>query len=225
MFRDAYLHGLKRLLRQGKLKLGGSVAWLQCGAARKRWLDELEATDWNVFIEGPPQGSSDPRNVVKYLARYISGGPIADRRIIKADSRGVTFWARPKTSSRKRRGMNRPQPYRLSGEEFVRRWCLHILPRGFTRCRRYGGFHNHHRAEYMARSRKLLKARSPTDTILDLIEDPSVDRELPESALSPTCHKCEMATTLVSQQVRPSWKDIFFTSSAGRAPPCRAPPC
>ena len=220
MFRKAYLRGLNRLLRQGKLKLGGSVAWLQDGAARQRWLDNLKATDWNVFIEGPPHGSSDPRNVVKYLARYISGGPIADRRIIKVDERRVTFWARPKTSNRKRRGMNRPERYRLTGDEFVRRWCLHILPRGFTRCRRYGGFHNHHRAEYLTRCRRLIGAKSPMDTNLDRTEDPSVDHAPPDSPPSPTCPKCEMATTFVSQQSRPSWKDIFFSASAGRAPPC-----
>jgi len=83
-------------------------------------------------------GKSNPANVVKYLASYLTGGPISDRRIIKADDDEVWFWARPKkdsSDSQQRRSLNTPQPYRLSGLQFVRRWTLHILPKEFTRSR------------------------------------------------------------------------------------------
>ena len=53
-FRKHYVRGLKRLLRQGKLKLGGSVDFLKNTHQRHAWLEGLEATDWNVFIQGPP---------------------------------------------------------------------------------------------------------------------------------------------------------------------------
>lgn len=219
-FRAAYVGGLKRLLRHGKLKLGGSVAGLEDAAAQKQLLDKLESTDWNVFIEGPPKGVSDARNVVKYLARYISGGPIANGRIIGIQNSGVTFWARPKRSNRKHRGMNRPEPYRISGVEFVRRLSLHILPRGFTRCRRYGGFHNHNRADYIARSQRLLATPALNETIPDVQETSRDNTSSTDSSSGPTCPNCEMATTLVSQRSRPSWREIFNRVSTGRAPPC-----
>jgi putative transposase len=123
-FRKHCARGLKRLLHQGKLKIGGSVEFLNDLDQRDDWLDQLEAIDWNVFIEGPPNGKSDPANVVKYLAGYLTGGPISDQRIIRADDDEVRFWARPKksmSSSGRRRGMNKSEPYRLSGLQFMRR--------------------------------------------------------------------------------------------------------
>ena len=73
----------ERLLRQGKLKLGGSVEFLKDVSQRDNG-STLEQTDWNVFIQGPPEGKSDPAQVVKYLAGYLTGGPIADSRLIRA---------------------------------------------------------------------------------------------------------------------------------------------
>ena len=80
-FRKQYVHGLRRLIRSGKLRTEAEWAFLLDPVKRAAWLDELEATAWNVFVEGPPHGQSQPEHVVKYLARYISGGPIADRRL------------------------------------------------------------------------------------------------------------------------------------------------
>ena len=82
-----------------------------------------------MFIEGPPHGTSKPTHVLKYLARYMSGGPIADRRLISYRNGQVTFWARTKDKA------NKSEPFSLRGEEFVRRWSMHILPKGYTRSR------------------------------------------------------------------------------------------
>ncbi len=71
-FRQHYLHGLKKLFRQGKLKIGGKVDFLNDPVQRDKWLLGLEQTDWNVFVQGPPNGRSDPANVVKYLASYLT---------------------------------------------------------------------------------------------------------------------------------------------------------
>ena len=65
-FRKYYLLGLRRLLRQGKLKIGGSVAFLNNPLHRNAFLEQLAAIDWNVFSQGPPHGKSDPQQVVKY---------------------------------------------------------------------------------------------------------------------------------------------------------------
>ena len=49
-------------------------------AAFDDWLKPLEAITWVAYIEPPPTEHSTPEHVVKYLARYLTGGPISDRR-------------------------------------------------------------------------------------------------------------------------------------------------
>lgn len=51
-------------------------------AASEVWTKELSELDWNVYIQGPPSKESTPEHVAKYLARYMTGGPISDARII-----------------------------------------------------------------------------------------------------------------------------------------------
>ena len=97
-FRKNFIAGLRR---KGKLRLDATVAWLQDDEQRKEWLDQLESIAWNVFIEGPPHGSSKPTHVIKYLARYMSGGPIADRRLISHEDEKITFWARTRNKANK----------------------------------------------------------------------------------------------------------------------------
>lgn len=149
-----------------------------------------------MFIEGPPHGQSQPTHVVKYLARYMSGGPIADRRLISHEQDQVTFWARTKDKA------NKSQPLTLAGEEFVRRWSMHILPKGYTRSRSYGGFHSTKRAKYLARCRELLPApeREPTkQTELNECFEPSM----------PKCERCQVEMALIDHEPRPSWSTVF----------------
>jgi hypothetical protein len=135
-------------------------------------------------------------DVLKYLARYMSGGPISDRRLISDEDGHVTFWARSKEKS----DGNKSQPFHLRGTEFVRRWSMHILPKGYTRSRSYGGFHGTKRKDYLQCCRELLGI-TPNDDTSDLIE-------LPEPTL-PTCARCEVPMTCIEQKPRPSWRDIF----------------
>jgi hypothetical protein len=70
--------------------------------------------------------TSDPADVLKYLARYMTGGPISDRRLIEVKDGRVYFWARSSDKS------GRQVPVSLPTIEFIRRWTLHILPKGLT---------------------------------------------------------------------------------------------
>jgi hypothetical protein len=228
-FRKHYVRGLKRLIRRGELKFGGSVEFLNDADQRNRWLDKLEQTDWNVFVQGPPKGNSDPADVIKYLAGYLTGGPIADRRIIRADDDEVWFWARPKTGpgSTKRRGMNRPRPYRLSGRQFLQRWSLHILPKGFTRSRSYGGYHGSKREAYLKQCSELLGPAVDESTAKGTEPDEGYDAETDRK-----CPHCEASLRLIRSERRPSWRKIFEREiyrleiyspqhhlGAGRSPP------
>jgi len=198
-FRKRFVNGLRRLVRNGKLRLEGEWSKLQDPAQLETWLDELTATDWNVFIEGPPHGKSRPEQVLKYLARYMTGGPISDRRLISDEEGVVTFWARGKEKAHG----NQSEPFWLPGIEFVRRWTMHILPKGYTRSRSYGGYHGSKRQDYLQRCRTLLGI---TDD-----DDPThrgEPTEVPEPSL-PTCARCEIAMVCIEQKPRPSWKQIF----------------
>jgi len=197
-FRKHYVDGLRRLVRSGKLRLEGAWFWLHDPTQREAWLDELTATAWNVFVEGPPHGKSRPTDVLKYLARYMTGGPISDRRLISDEDGVVRFWARSKDKSTG----NRSEQFPLKGTEFVRRWTMHILPKGYTRSRAYGGYHATKRAAYLDDCRRLLgiAVDGPMSTD-DRLED--------AEASSPSCPHCEIAMLCIGQQSRPSWKKIF----------------
>ncbi|NJN05407.1 MAG: IS91 family transposase, partial [Rhodobacteraceae bacterium] len=138
-YRRAFLDGLERLWRRGELKLEGEFA---CHRDPDRWAERMERlreTNWVSYIEPPVGERSDPRTVVKYLARYLTGGPISDARIVSADEHQVTFLAREgKTPG----GEDARIPVSVPLAEFVRRWSLHVLPRGYTKTRYFGGYGN-----------------------------------------------------------------------------------
>jgi len=231
-FRKFYLRGLTRLRSKHRLCIGGSVEHLNDPRAWAAFLKELESVDWNVFVQGPPHGKSEPASVMKYLAGYLTGGPISDRRVLSADNQEVWISARPKRtskSSRRKGAMAKPRPYRLSAREFMRRWSLHVLPKGFTRSRSYGGYHPRKRKQYLASCRSL-GTLVPNDTL-----PPSPETEPPETEPQPRkCRHCENPLELISFQRRPSWKFVFergvYQSGVyapvhhlctGRSPPAR----
>lgn len=198
-FREQFLLGLRRVLRSGELKLAGKVAWLQDLQQRGLWLKKLEGIAWNVFIQGPPHGKSKPTHVIKYLARYMSGGPIANSRLISHEHDKITFWARNNDKANKR------EPFTLEGKEFVRRWSMHILPKGYTRSRSYGGYHCRKRKTYLKLCRERLEVN---------LEEPNPKSDIderPEPSL-PTCKRCRVDMTLVESAPRPSWREIFEVS-------------
>ena len=84
-FRRTFVAGLKRLQANGELRLEGEWANLNDAAAFAEWLKPLEEITWVAYIEAPPTAHSTPEHVVKYLARYLTGGPISDRRRYMAE--------------------------------------------------------------------------------------------------------------------------------------------
>jgi hypothetical protein len=118
VFRGKLLAGIKRqrkkddVLRQYQLIL--DIAY------RKRWV---------VHCEAPFCG---PEQIVGYLSQYIHRIAISNRRILRIDDTGVTF------RSKDYRDQKRCKVISLGGTEFLRRFCMHILPKGFVRIRYYG---------------------------------------------------------------------------------------
>ena len=129
---------------------------------------------WVSHIQPPPKGC-DTEHVLKYLARYLTGGPISDARITAADFENVTFSARVGEVTG---GESKQVPITLTTVEFVRRWCLHVLPHGFTKSRRFGGWTNCHRKSYLKNCRQCL-----ADQTNEVVDDakPNGIAEQPEA--------------------------------------------
>jgi hypothetical protein len=90
---------------------------------------ELYKHNWVVYAKEPFGG---PEQVVEYLGRYTHKVAIGNHRILKIDKDGVTFRWRDYHDNNKEKIMT------LQGAEFLRRFCQHILPKGFVRIRHYG---------------------------------------------------------------------------------------
>lgn len=211
VFRQKFVDGLRRLVRQEKLRLEKEWARLLDPPRLEAWLAEISASDWNVFVEGPPHGKSAPEQVLKYLARYLTGGPISDRRIIRDEGGRVTFWAR----SKDKQAGNPPREAELPGHEFLRRWCLHILPKGYTKSRCYGGYHGTKRRAYLDQCRQLL---SGDDGRIEQGQAPTeIPAELRQPSL-PKCPRCHTEMTCIQTKARPSWKEVFDRRSYSSHP-------
>ena len=99
-------------------------------------------------------------------------------------------------------GRHQPRGFRLSGVEFVRRWSLHILPKGFTKTRCDGGFCCRHRHDYLQRCRQLFQLPEPED------EPPSPPPEELSEATR-TCPRCQGKMVCIASASRRSWLDLF----------------
>ncbi|NLX96540.1 MAG: transposase, partial [Rhodopirellula sp.] len=227
LFRGKFLGGLKRLHAQGRLKLEGKLAHLADREAFHRWLTPLYQKEWVVFCEAAPHGCDGPDAVLKYLACYVAGAAISDKRLISHEGGRVTFWARDR--SKKGKGKKR-RPHRLDGEEFVRRYLMHVLPRGFQRVRYYGLFSHRHRAT-QEQVRAALEGVDTVGTAADLAVPEASEAE---QRLAKTCMACGQGTlqARVSKETPLSWFEVLLASpyatAADRAQwedrPCRARP-
>jgi hypothetical protein len=155
LFRGKFLAGLKRLHRQGKLKLDGKLLPLFDAPDFAAWLTPLYQKEWVVYVQPPLSPQQGPDAVLKYLARYVAGAAISDARLLSHERGQVTFRVKNYRQDRQRETLT------LAGVEFVRRFLLHVLPRGFMRVRYYGLLANRQRATLLARCRELLGVKPP----------------------------------------------------------------
>ena len=94
LFRKVAIAHLKRLRQSGKLVLSGKFAHLTDDTQWQQFCDKLKSVDWVSYIQPPPTDTCTADQVVRYLTRYLTGGPISDSRIVAADKHQVTFLAR-----------------------------------------------------------------------------------------------------------------------------------
>jgi hypothetical protein len=179
LFRRLVLQMLIVAHETGRLQFSGAHAALADTNAFAAFLVPLRRSEWVVYSKKPFGG---PEAVLAYLARYTHRVAISNHRLIAADAVGVTF----KYKDYRIQGPERYKLMTLATDEFIRRFLMHVLPKGFHRIRHYGLLANGSRADNVAKARALLNVPKP-DAIPD---DPkSADAaELP--ALSRPCPCC-----------------------------------
>ena len=109
-----------------------------------------------VYAKPPFAG---PEAVLAYLSRYTHRVAISNRRLLAFDETGVTF----RYKDYRRDSADRQQVMTLGVDEFIRRFLLHVLPRGFHRIRHYGLLASSARKASLARARELLAVAPPPD--------------------------------------------------------------
>jgi hypothetical protein len=200
LFRGKFLAGLKHLHCTGRLRLFDKLSHLADAKAFQAWLAPLYTQDWVVYVQPPVDPQRGPEAVLKYLARYVAGAAISDQRLLSHADGQVTFAAKNYRQGRKRQRLTLP------GVEFVRRFLLHVLPRGFPRIRYYGLLANTQRALRLPRCRQLLGATpaGPADLPVATAAEPLLAAE----AEAPNCPACGRGwLVLIESYPRPAWSD------------------
>jgi Putative transposase/Transposase zinc-binding domain len=196
LFRGVFLSRLLALYDAGRLVLFGGLAALADRRAFLRHLVPVRKKRWAVYAKPPFAG---PEAVLAYLSRYTHRVAISNRRLLAFDDAGVTF----RYKDYRRDGGQRQRVMTLATDEFIRRFMLHVLPRGFHRIRHYGLLASSARKDSLARARDLLAVAPPPD------DDPP--EEWPD--VRPPCPCCGGQMIVV---------EVFARWSQPRAPP-RAP--
>jgi hypothetical protein len=154
LFRRTFLDKLHQAHRDGRLQFYGQHTGLADRSTFIQYLAPLVKSNWVVYAKRPFAG---PEAVLAYLSRYTHRVAIANSRLLSHDQHHVTF----KYKDYRAKNRDRYKTMRLDTDEFIRRFLIHVLPKGFHRIRHYGLFASHVRATNLQRIRNLLAVETP----------------------------------------------------------------
>jgi hypothetical protein len=156
LFQGLMLAKLLVAHKAGRLTFFGQHAHLAARKAFAAYLAPLRRINWYVYSK-PPFGG--PKAVLAYLSRYTHRVAISNRRLITFDHHGVTFRYKDYCAD----GRARYKRMTLATDEFIRRFLIHVLPKGLHRIRHYGLLARPSCADNIARARELLAVSTPQD--------------------------------------------------------------
>ena len=137
LFRGKFVDALKEAFQNGQLHFHGDLKLLAQPEIFAAWLRPLHRQDWVVYLKRPFGG---PAYVVHYLGRYTHRVAISNHRLVSFKDGQVTFRWRDSAHHNEQKLMT------LAVDEFLRRFLLHILPKGFVRIRNFGFLANRRRS-------------------------------------------------------------------------------
>jgi hypothetical protein len=148
VFRGKFVDGLKDAFRLKRLRMAGEIQHLANPKSFAAFLRKLHQHQWVVYAK-PPFGG--PEQVLRYLGRYTHRVAISNHRLISFDGENVAFRWRDYAHGNKKRRMT------VSADEFIRRFLMHVLPKGFVRIRHFGFMANYQRTASLDLCRTLLR--------------------------------------------------------------------
>jgi hypothetical protein len=152
VFRAKYLAGLRRAYAGGQLTFAGGTAPLADRRTFAGVLGQLRAVDWVVYAKRPFAG---PEQVLEYLGRYTHRVALSNNRLVDHRDGRVRFRWKDYADH------DRVKVMTLEADEFLRRFLLHVVPRGFMRIRHFGLLANRTRCVSLSRCRDLLGQPPP----------------------------------------------------------------
>jgi len=200
-FRGKFLAKLKKLYNGRKLTLAGPLEHLRVPLHFEQLLSDAYAIDWVVYSK-PPFGG--PQQVLKYLARYTHRVAISNQRLLSLEDGQVALRYKDYARGRRLRTM------KLSAVELLRRFLMHVLPKGYVRIRQFGFLANCHRAKKLKRIRQLLSVNEPTAE-----QHPADGHTNPSESITPAHdpHRCpRCGDQLTFERVFPETSTPFDTS-------------
>src|SRR6201993_870268 len=154
IFRDKVCDQLRELFQQDRLQFHNSLEQLASSGGFNHFLWQLGRMDWVVYAK-PPFGGAE--HVLNYLARYTHRVAISNHRLVAFENERVSFRWRDYAHGGKKKIMT------VSAHEFLRRFLLHVLPKGLVRIRHFGIFANRRRSAALQRCRALLDITPSVD--------------------------------------------------------------
>jgi hypothetical protein len=176
LFRNKFLFYLRDAFRKGQLHFHGELTALAQPDAFEAQCQKASKIDWVVYAKAPFGG---PEQVLKYLARYTHRVAISNSRLVSLENGPVTFQWKDYADQSRSKSMT------LEAVEFMRRFLLHVLPRGFVRIRQFGLLANRVRKDKLVLCRSLLNAQSPV-TNPSTPAAPDAETKVPD----PDSHRC-----------------------------------
>ena len=168
LFRGKYLAELKKLWEGGKLEFHGSAEHFKNHYAFRELLDSCYSKEWIPYCKKPFDGAE---SVIKYLGKYTHRIAISNYRIKSMTDNSVTFTAKDYKNHGQWKEVT------LSGEEFIRRFLMHVPPRRFVRIRHYGLLSSRNKNRKIALCRNLLGCKKYLSRLKDL-DAPAIIRLL-----------------------------------------------
>ena len=202
LFRGKMLAMLVQAHDAGALKFFNTHAGLADKRTFKRFIAPLRAIKWRVYCKAPFAG---PKQVLRYLSRYTHRVAISNRRLVAADDDAIAFrWKDYRVN-----GPDRWKTMRLQPHEFIRRFLIHVLPKGFHRIRHYGIFASTNRAQSIATARAILNVAPPA---ADPQQQPDVAPDAPRvlPCPCPCCGARMIVIETFAPGCQPSWRPTLI---------------
>lgn len=153
LFRGKFLCNLRSLYNKGRLNISESISNLKANCNWNLFIDSLFTKGWVPYIKDTFNGAS---NVIEYLGRYTHRIAISNSRIVDVSETHVTFKYKDYSDN------NNIKEMTLEGVEFLRRFLMHVLPKGFVKIRNYGILSNRTKNIKLSLIRKLIGGQTFT---------------------------------------------------------------